>query len=247
MANLIRENIDRWFDNNLDVDNRTIYMGSISADWDGNESGVDNLMAEYFIKAMHVLQAKSSDKEILIIMNNPGGDWYHGMAIYDAIKTSTCPCTIKVYGYAMSMGSIILQAGDVRILMPNSRFMIHFGYDGTSNHSKIVEKWADEGKRINHEMENIYLGVILEKEEKEGHGHIARVLTKIMNRQKELEYPTPAKTVSYAFSKKLETKKEEIREVLKQLLNFDTILTPEETVALGFADEVFGDSPTTKK
>ena len=34
-------------------------------------------------------------------------------------------------------------------------------------------------------------------------------------------------------------KKEEIRLILKEMLNFDTILNAEDTISLGFADEVF--------
>jgi ATP-dependent protease ClpP protease subunit len=237
MANLIRENIDRWFENNLDVDNRTLFMGSIKSTSDDYESGVDNFMAEYFIKGMHVLESRNKNA-ITIIMNNPGGDYLHGLAIYDAIKYASCHCTIKVYGHAMSMGSIILQAADNRILMPNSKFMIHYGYDGRNDHSKIVERWADEGKRLSYEMENTYLDVMLDKEEKMGHGYLAKHLSEIMTRQNAFGYPPPTPK-SYSFSKVAAKKREEVRIVLKEMLNFDTILNAEETVALGFADEIY--------
>lgn len=227
-----------WFDHNVDLESRTIYMGSISSDYENNESGVDHLMAEYIIKGIHLLEERS-EEEILILMNNPGGDWYHGLAIYDAIKYSSCHCRIKVYGHAMSMGSLILQAADSRIMMPNSKFMIHYGYNGTVGHSKTFERTADEGKRINYQMENIYLDEIMEKEEEEGHGHIAKVLSKIMNRLRSFELnPTLA---SYKFSKHQESKREEIRAVLKEMLNFDTYLDAQETVDLGLADFVFGE------
>ena len=226
MANLVRENIDRWFEHNLDVDNRTLYMGSVDISPDGDESGVDNFMTEYFIKAMHVLEVKNHNN-ITIIMNNPGGDWYHGMAIYDAIKMANSHCTIKAYGYAMSMGSIILQAADHRILMPNSRFMIHNGTNSYLNMSlPLIKKWIREDERITYDMEEIYLKVMLEKEEKEGHGYLTKTLSEILH-------------MPIALSKKPETKKEELRSILKGMLNFDTILSAEETVAIGFADEVY--------
>ena len=91
MTRINKETLDRWFDYNVDVESRTIYMGSIQSDMDF-ESGVNSSMAEYFIKGIHMLESKSVDS-IIIIMNNPGGDWYHGMAIYDAIKMSKCHCT----------------------------------------------------------------------------------------------------------------------------------------------------------
>lgn len=227
--------LDKWFDNNVDIYSRTIFIGSVSKD-EHIESGVDAFMAESVIKAMHVLESKGSLEPITILMNNPGGDWYHGMAIYDAIKTSNCHCTIKVYGHAMSMGSIILQAADTRIMMPNSRFMIHYGYNGSSGHTKIFEKWADEGKRLNHDMENLFLNILLEKEAKEGNGYLSKTLGQIMTKQYALNYPPPTSPQVYNFTKS--HKKEEIRAVLVEMLNFDTILTAEETVALGFADEI---------
>ena len=233
----IDTNLRSWFDLNLDVETRTIYMGSMGSTYEEGESGVDHFMAEYFIKGMHFLESRG-DKIISIIMNNPGGDWYHGMAIYDAIKYSSCVCSIKVYGHAMSMGSIILQAADERIMMPNSRFMIHYGTDGKYSHTKISEKWAEESKRICHEMENIYLEKMFEKEEAIGNGHLSKVFTEIMKKQKAFEFPQ-AEFVEYKFSRNSKLKREEVRKALKELLNFDTITTPQETVDLGFADSVY--------
>lgn len=92
MARTNREYLDKWFDNNVDLSNRFIYMGSTHKTDEG-ESGVDNFMAESVIKGMHVLERKNTD-QITLLMNNPGGDWFHGMAIYDAIKTSNCYCFI---------------------------------------------------------------------------------------------------------------------------------------------------------
>jgi ATP-dependent protease ClpP protease subunit len=225
MRTLTKDSVDKWFIHNLDTDNRVLYMGSVDKTSE-YESGVDHLMAESFIKGLHVLESKNSD-EITIIMNNPGGEWYHGMAIFDAIQNAKCHCTIKVYGYAMSMGSIILQAADKRILMPNSRFMIHYGGTSFDDASlPLIEKWISEERRINYDMEEIYLKAMLDKEEKEGHGYLAKTLSSILESPKTL-------------SRKAELKKEELRLILKEMLNFDTILTAEETVDLGFADEIY--------
>lgn len=238
MAKLNKDHIDKWLIHNVDTLNRTIYMGSIQNE-DGNESGVDAFMAESIIKSIYLLENQNTDN-ITILMNNPGGDFFHGLAIYDAIKAAKSHCTITVYGHAMSMGSLILQAADHRIMMPNSRFMIHYGYDSQENNSKTVIKWIDESKRLAYFMENIYLNTMLEKEEKEGHGYLAKVLSKIMTKQYELEYPPSSRKVfNYNFSRKQETKKEEIRSILKEMLSFDTILTAQEAVDLGFADEIY--------
>lgn len=237
MARVNKETLDRWFTCNVDVDSRTIYMGSV-ANADNTEAGVDFTMSEYLIKGIHILESKSTD-EIFIIMNNPGGDWYHGMAIYDAIKTSKCHCTIKVYGHAMSMGSVILQAADKRIIMPNGRFMIHYGYNEVSYPSKTFVRWAEEEKIVNYEMENIYLDVMMEMEESMGHGYLSKALGEIMTKQNSQELPISKPPIIYQFPANKELKREAVRKVLKEMLQFDTILNAEEAVALGFADEVF--------
>ena len=237
MAKLTKDYIDRWLSNNVDTINRTIYMGSIPNS-ENTESGVDAFMAESIIKSIYLLETQNAEP-ITILMNNPGGDFFHGLAIYDSIKAAKSPCTIKVYGHAMSMGSLILQAADHRIMMPNSKFMIHYGYDTHDNNTRTVMKWMDESKRLAYFMENVYLEMMLEKEEKEGQGYLAGVLSKIMTKQYELEYPASSrKTFNYNFSKKKETKIEEIRTILKEILGFDTILSAEETVELGLADEI---------
>ena len=160
MAKFTRDDVDKFFDYDIDIPHRTIYMGSADVSDEG-ESGTDAVMAERVIKALHLLDQK--DEPITIIMNNPGGDWYHGMAIFDAIKSCQSEITIKVYGVAMSMGAVILQAADNRQLAPNSRVMIHYGYAGMDGHSKTFQKWADEFKKIDKEMEDILLEKIREK------------------------------------------------------------------------------------
>jgi ATP-dependent protease ClpP protease subunit len=232
------EQIWTWFDQNLDTESRTIFMGSVGKNYNDDETGVDSFMAEYFIKGMYLLERKSADQEINIIMNNPGGEWYHGMAIYDAMMSSPCHCTVKVYGHAMSMGSIILQAADHRIMMPNSRFMIHYGYNGSYGHSKIYEKWADEGKKIGYQMENIYIEKMLEKSKVIGSTKLCKNLSAIVNQQRAFEIPSPS-PVSYVLSKTRNDRKEDLRKIVREMLNFDTILDAEETVSIGFADEVF--------
>ena len=232
-----RESIDHWFDLNVDLDTRTIFMGSIGKTYNDFEPGVDSQMAEFFIKGMHTLNSGSS-KPIKILMNNPGGDWYHGMAIYDSIKTSKSLCSIITYGYAMSMGSIILQAASERIMMPNSRFMIHFGSEGGNvTHTKIYHKWADESRKNCWDMENIYISRMLEKESEMGTGYLEKKLNEIFEEQRSFEMPQKNKRIK--ISNKEEDKFEDIRIALKELLNFDTILSPQQTIDIGLADKIF--------
>lgn len=159
-----KESIDRFYDYDIHPETRTLYMGSVSVQEDG-ESGTDAHMAERCIKGLHILEASApnGDKPIIIKMNNPGGDVYHGLAIFDAIKSCKNHVTIIVYGYAMSMGSIILQAADRRVMGSNARIMLHYGTDGFSGHVKTLEKVAEESRKLSAWDEKLFLEKIKQK------------------------------------------------------------------------------------
>lgn len=162
MARINRDDVDKLYDYDIYIPSRTIYMGSTESSITEGESGVETIMAERVIKALHLLDQK--DEPITIIMNNIGGDYFHGMAIYDAIKACKSHVTIKVYGHAMSMGAVILQAADTRVLAPNSKVMIHYGYADWSGHAKTFQKWAEEFKNIDADMEQLFLEKMQEKD-----------------------------------------------------------------------------------
>jgi ATP-dependent Clp protease protease subunit len=144
-----REDLDRWFDYSVYAPKRLIYIG----DRDGE---VDANMHELAIKGLLSLDSWA-DAPITIYLNSLGGDWYHGMGIYDTIRALRSHVTIIVVGSAMSMGSVILQAGDVRILSPHSYIMIHDGSDDVEADSKSFEAWAAQGKVVRYKMYDIYL------------------------------------------------------------------------------------------
>lgn len=150
-----RDDIDKFHDYGIYIPKRTIYLGSENVE-DGEEAGVDADMARKIIKNLTILDTVK-EEEITIIMNNPGGDVNHGLAIYDAIKSCRSHVTVKVFGYAMSMGSVILQAADNRVMSPNAVQMIHYGQMAIDKHQKVVYKHADEAKRIDRWMEKMYL------------------------------------------------------------------------------------------
>lgn len=160
---LSRDDADRFHDYNLYVPTRTIYMGS--EEGGEEESGVEAIMAARTIKNLKVLESLSSDP-IDMILNSPGGDVMHGLAIYDAIKNCKCHVRIIVYGHAMSMGSVILQAADERIMSPMSSQMVHYGSLGISGEAKTVYKTVEENKRIDKWMEQMYINKIREKHPK---------------------------------------------------------------------------------
>lgn len=78
------------------------------------------------------------------------------MAIYDIIRLSPSHIYGTAWGYATSMGSIILQAFDTRIITPNCVLMIHDGKDSLTGTPKSVEAWAKQSKKIRKRTYEIY-------------------------------------------------------------------------------------------
>lgn len=164
MPRIKRDDIDRFFAYNIDPCTKTLYLGSALTFDDGSEGGVDHELAELVIKGLHVLDLSRHDDPIKIIMNNPGGDEYHGLAIYDAIKDCQSEVHIKIYGQCMSMGAWVMQAADRRIMSPNSRLMIHVGYMGLDvNHPEINKAWMKQYERDEIVFEDLLLDRIREK------------------------------------------------------------------------------------
>ena len=161
------ENIDQFFNHGFSVPTRTIYVGSCYHNEEEGveeveESGTEYKMAEKLIKALHVLNS-IGDSPISIIMNNIGGDVYHGLAMYDAIVTSTSSTIVTILGHAQSMGSWILQAGSTRRMHKNATMLLHYGEITFEGHELDLIKFAEERARLNTLMEEMYLDKIRKK------------------------------------------------------------------------------------
>ena len=147
--------IENYFLYGVHVPSRTLYLG----DADGE---VDAASHELFIKGLTLLDSLCKDS-IIIHLNTLGGDWYHGMGMYDAISACRSHVTIIVLGHAVSMGSLILQAADERILGKHSVLMIHDGTETITSDCRSVEAWAAKTKETRFKMYRVYRDRIKEK------------------------------------------------------------------------------------
>lgn len=135
---------------------------------DLSEEDEEHERVDKFIKDLHVLDtiAPAGDKPITIIMNHSGGEIYAGMAIYDAIKQAKNHVTILVRGMACSMGAIILQAADHRVVAKHSVVMIHHGQSGYEGHKKEVTAWHTFDKAYCAKLDDILYEKIREKKKR---------------------------------------------------------------------------------
>lgn len=128
MARANKDHLETLHDYGIHVPSRMIILESSTND-EGEETGVNYFMAMRFLKNFYLLENINKDP-ITIFLNTNGGDIEQGMAIYDEIVSAKSHVTIIVKGNACSMGSVILQSGDERVLRPHSNVMIHAGSPG---------------------------------------------------------------------------------------------------------------------
>ena len=122
--------VEAIHDRCLDIDRRQLWLHGISKagpEYDGIEPGVEYLMVAQATKNLELFRQQSVSDPLLIHLQTCGGYWEQGMAIHNAISFMPFPVTMLVYTYARSMSSIILQAADHRVMMPDSYFMMHWG------------------------------------------------------------------------------------------------------------------------
>ena len=153
------ELIDLIHTHNIDITNNEIYLvGSeqyINRE-DDSDPGVDFSMASRFIKNLRILTTQSASP-ILIHMKSCGGYWEEGMAIYDAIRACPNKTVILNYNHARSMSSIIFQAADRRVMMPNSTFMFHEGSIEFSGTPKLLRTENEQEIKCLETMLDIYI------------------------------------------------------------------------------------------
>lgn len=122
----------------INLDTNEIYLHSFIGEHE-DEAGVDFRSAVSFNKNLNFLE-HINDRPILVHLHTIGGSVMDGLAIYDTIIQSHKQISILGCADIQSMAGVIFQAGDIRILTPNSMFMIHdisiTNGDGTLNASK---------------------------------------------------------------------------------------------------------------
>ena len=120
---------------------------------------IDSEVANVIVAQLLLLDSQSSEQPINMFINCPGGEVYSGLAIYDVMQYISAPVYTNCVGIAMSMGSVMLMAGEPghRVALPNSRIMIHAGSAGFPRASlPDLEIMAREYLDIRDIMEDIY-------------------------------------------------------------------------------------------
>jgi len=132
------DELDQWHEYGVYTPARLIDCGG----------DIDEAKATELIKNIRLLDYVNNN-DIVILINTQGGDVHQGMAIFDAIKECNSKVITHAVGPCWSMGSIILQAGDIRKISANATLMLHIGTEEMpENHPTINRRWMKENDRI---------------------------------------------------------------------------------------------------
>jgi ATP-dependent protease ClpP protease subunit len=106
-----------------------------------------------------VCSADNALEEIEVEINSPGGSVFEGQRIYNALREASArgvKVTTIVDTIAASMGSVILMAGDERLMKRGSQIMIHEASTISWGDARTMKRNADLLENISSQIAGIY-------------------------------------------------------------------------------------------
>lgn len=122
-----------WYriDNRADDGRATVHLY--------DEIGYWGTTASEFIAELSELDVEAIDVRI----SSSGGDVFDGIAIYNALRAHSATVTTVVDGAALSIASVIAQAGAVRQMMSGSQMMVHEAWGLALGNAADLREYAD--------------------------------------------------------------------------------------------------------
>lgn len=100
--------------------------------------------------------ATNDDEEVTVYINSPGGYVFEGLEVYNLLRASGRKIKTVLTGLAASMGSIIFLAGDDRVAMTGSLYMVHKPSGISWGNADEMRKEADLLDKIQGSLSDIY-------------------------------------------------------------------------------------------
>jgi ATP-dependent protease ClpP protease subunit len=117
-----------------------------------DEIGWFGTTAREFIDELAAIDAASLD----VHLNTPGGEVWDGVAIYNALMQHPATVTTTVDSLAASIGSLIAQAGDNRVMAKASQMMVHDPKAGAFGGAAELRKGAEMLDQVTKMIATVY-------------------------------------------------------------------------------------------
>ena len=120
---------------------------------------VNDHTANLVVAQMLFLESQNSAEDINFYINSPGGAVTSGLGIYDTMQFIKSPVSTIVMGQACSMGSFLAMAGEPgkRLVLPNSRTMIHQPSGGSGGQATDMQIQVEEILKMKKNLTEIYV------------------------------------------------------------------------------------------
>ena len=111
---------------------------------------INDVSADIVVAELLFLESQSSDKDISLYINSPGGSVTAGLAIYDTMQHIRPDVQTICLGQCASMAAILLAGGakGKRFALPSSRVMIHQPWGGVTGQATDINIQAKEILRL---------------------------------------------------------------------------------------------------
>ena len=120
---------------------------------------VNDMTANLVVAQMLFLESQNNSDPINFYINSPGGAVTAGLGIYDTMQFIKSPVSTIVMGQACSMGSFLAMAGEAgqRLVLPNSRTMIHQPSGGAGGQATDMEIQVQEILKMKKNLTETYV------------------------------------------------------------------------------------------
>ena len=159
---------------------------------------VHDQVSTLIVAQLLFLEAENPKKEINFYINSPGGSVTAGLAMYDTMRYIRPAVSTMCVGFAASMGSLLLTAGEkgMRFSLPNSRIMVHQPSAGFQGQASDIERHAKDIIEVKRRLNEIYV---------EQTGQDYETIEKTLDRD---HFMTPAEAVDFGLIDKVIDKRE---------------------------------------
>jgi len=122
-------------------------------------TNVNEQSASLIVAQLLFLESEDANKEVLFYINSPGGSVTAGLSILDTMNFIKCDIRTVVMGQAASMGSLLASSGTKgkRMMLPNSRHLIHQPLGGAQGQASDMEIQVKEILRMKKQLTDIYV------------------------------------------------------------------------------------------
>lgn len=115
------------------------------------QDSVDRAIQTFALWDRLDVETGHGDREYRLILNSPGGDILSGFGLYDFLRVLSNKghrIVTETHSLCASMATLIFQAGDLRLIGPETTFLIHTASFGAMGNMGEVEDVVEMVKRM---------------------------------------------------------------------------------------------------